>query len=298
MDNFNELPPGIYGRHGYFFGDWSESHAKYLSESRFPMVTLEGDWNDLSFLGGLGESIRWLRVINKSRQIKGVEQFGNLETLIVGFEPKNISPILEIPKLNSLEVVSKNLISFCSMGTLEKLKIVGAEDGNISVTNNTLRELDLISPHSNWLGCIGMLVSLESLTVYGAKGLQNIDFISGAKTLKVFMAESCHKLNDVRALSSLKSIQKISIVRCPIEELAGFHGNTSLQFLHVGGLPVRIKWDDLLSVKTLQRIVVYVCEDKSTEDEIVSAVRSLGRVIEKLSITGKKNKLVDVVLSA
>lgn len=298
MDNFNELPSGIYGRHGYFFGDWSESHAKYLSESKFPMVTLEGNWGDLSFLDGLGESIRWLRVINKSRQIKGVEKLGNLETLIVGFEPKNISSILEIPKLNSLEIVSKNLISFCSIGTLEKLKIVGAEDGNISVANNTLRELDLISPRSNWLGCVSMLVSLESLTVHGAKGLQNIDFISGAKALKIFMAESCHKLKDVQVLSSLKSIQKISIVRCPIDELGGFHGNTSLQFLHVGGFPIRIRWDDLLSVKTLQRIVVYICENNSTEDEIVSAVRSLGRVIEKLSITGKKNKLVDVVLSA
>lgn len=298
MNLFNELPIGVFGRHGYFSGGWSEHHARYMNEFKFPMVTLDGDWNDLLFLEGFGKSIRWLHIVNKKRRIEGIEHLQNLEILTVGFEPRNITPLFMLPKLKSLEIVSKDLGVLCSIDSLEKLKVTGAAIFGKNVLSKSLRQLELISPFPDVFESVGALESLESLSIFRAKELQSLDFLGNAKRLITFMAESCHDLINVDVLSSLESVQKISIVKCPVGELKRFCDGSSIKFLHIGGFPVRLKWGDLLSIRSLRRIAVYVCEDNSTEDEIVSSARSLNRSIEKLSIVGKKNKMVDIVLSS
>ena len=100
------------------------------------------------------------------------------------------------------------------------------------------------------------------------------------------------------AMSSLSSLQRISIVRCPVEKIHKFPENSELEMLHVGGFPVRLKWCDLFCIKSLRRVVVFVGNGISEEGIILSALGACDRTHEGINIIGGKNKTVDVRLAA
>jgi len=293
----NELAPGVFGRHGFFVGTWCDEHAKYLEDAQFPMVTMEGDWGDFSFFNTCGKSIRWLRVSNTKKILGGIRNLPNLEVLSVAYEPRDVESLLDLPKLKSLEVVSKNPGVLASGKSLERLVVTGAIDFDVRSKNHSLRELCLINPRADAFRDIYQFENLEVLEVFGAKTLDSLGFIEHNHSLKVLRIESCPRLVDASAMSSLRSLQRISIVRCPVEEIHKFSGGSELELLHVGGFPVKLKWRDIFCIKSLRRVVAFVGSDISEEGVILSALDACNRKHEKISIVGGKNKTVDVRLA-
>lgn len=293
----NELAPGVFGRHGFFVGAWCDEHAKYLEDAQFPMVTMEGDWGDLSFFNTCGKSIRWLRVSNTKKILGGIRNLPNLEVLSVAYEPRDVESLLDMPKLKSLEVVSKSPGALASSKSLERLVVTGAIDFDVRSKNHSLRELCLINPRIDVFRDIFRFENLETLEVFGAKTLDSLGFIERNHSLKVLRIESCPRLVDASAMSSLRSLHRVSIVRCPVKEIHKFPDDSELEMLHVGGFPVKLKWCDIFCIKSLRRVVVFVDGDISEENIILSALDACGRKHEKISIVGGKNRTVDVRLA-
>lgn len=298
INRSNELAPGVFGRHGFLVGEWCDEHAKYLEDAQFPMVTMEGDWGDFSFFNTCGRSIRWLRVSNVKKILGGIRNLPNLEVLSVAYEPRDIESLLDLPKLKNLEIVSKIPGVLASSRSLERLVVTGAISFDVRSENESLHELCLINPRIDAFRDISQFKNLEALEIFGAKELGSLGFLDRNHSLKTLRIESCPQLVDVSAMSSLRSLQRISIVRCPIGEIHKFSENSELEMLHVGGFPVTLKWCDIFCIKSLRRVVVLVDGDIADEGMILSALDACNRKHEKISIVGGKNKTVDVRLAA
>jgi hypothetical protein len=292
----NELPPGALGRHGFFVGEWSESLAKYLDEAQFLMATFEGSWGDCSFFQQHGKSIRWLRIVNTQKRLDGVRFLPALETLSVGFEPKDISPLLCARSLKALEIIAKKPGPLLCHSSLERLKLIGATEFRFECENHMLQSLHLVRPHLDSLRTIAPDRALQTLDVFGAKDLSSLDGVDSFPKLEVLGIETCSKLVDINHLAFAKSLRRLSIIRCPVTELPLLAAHPSLEFLHIGGRAIRVSWEDLFLCRSLHTIAILVPDELANAERVEDLAKNAGREIEELSILGGKEKFVKLKL--
>lgn len=293
----NELPPGAYGRHLFVVGEWSASVGAQLDAGLFPMATFEGSWGDCSFFETHGQSIRWLRIVNAQKKLDGLRFLARLEKLFVGFEPKDLAPIMKLPALRALEIIAKVPTQLLGHESLERLKISGATQLKIESENRTLRELLLDRPKFGSLQELQGLHSLKTLDIYSARGISDLDGVEQFPRLENLGIEACPQLTDLSNLVNAPSLRKLSVVRSPVSELPILANHPTLQFLHVGGHAVRAEWGDLFACRTLTYIAILVPQDQAFRNVITETAVNFGRTIDELTIVGGKDKFVTVKLA-
>lgn len=291
----NELPPGSYGRHLFVAGKWSGDVGRQLDEGSFPMVTFEGSWGDCSFFERHGASIKWLNIVNAQKTLGGVRFLSNLERLLVGFEPKDLSTVTTLDNLQVLEIFAKVPALLLSHPSIKRLKLSGAAEFDVQCQNDVLRELFLVRPKIDSLLELRGLRALENLDIYGAKGLSSLDGIEQFAKLEMLGIEACAHLKDLDQLASAKSLKKVSVVRSAVSELPTLAAHLSLQMLHIGGHPIQVDWDDLFACQSLNHIAVLAAR-AIDKDVVIAAAAGAGRTIAELTIIGGKHKFVTVIL--
>ena len=289
---FREMPPTDSGRHGAFYGKWTSQHEEFMSANQFPVVTLDGNWADCSFLEQFANTIRWLRLTNRDKSIDGVRHLTNLHTLIVGVEPKDHAPIMQLKCLLNLDMVSSAPGPLLSHPSIQKLALHGVKEIEIGRENPTLKDLKLDRVNLPSLELIESSVSLRSLDIYQAKLLTDLKHGSGLKQLEILRIESSKDLKSLDGIEEMRALRRVAIAKCAIERLPDLSTLQELELLQIGGGSINIEWDEIFCSRSIKEVLVNVPDRSADCDLIRASAERAGRTIQHCAISGGKVKCV------
>lgn len=164
---------------------------------------------------GHPEQLRYLDITGSQVSLQGIEQFSNLETLI----------------LNSDQIdEAKNLVSAKSLKAVSADMYDGSMDFSIFGMMPWLERLSISSENLRDLSFLSQLDGLKALHIeYGT--LLTLDPLRDCTELEELFVESCDELKDMSAVSALTGLKKLTLelpYGCPQPELGGLTGMKEL----------------------------------------------------------------------
>lgn len=211
--------------------------------------------------------------------LKGINQFENLETLYVDYsELDNIDALISLKRLRNLTLYcDETLTDFAVIGKLPELETLRLEAYGLKSTDfvrnlTHLKQLELKSCRMPMLSGLENCGALETLSVDSCEELKNLtalETLSGLQELALDVPYDCPEPD----LHSLTSLKKLSLSH--VEDCSYIENLTGLTELHLDGcaLPKSLDPTKLTSLNTLSVTFPYHSQAPSVIERFPSLER-------------------------
>ena len=184
-----------------------------------------GDWNDLSFLHGNEKKIKKLFIGSENCDWSVINEFYNLEELVIGGWLKTKLSFTKFTKLKVLDTYWNEGYTndIYDLPMLEKLSITGGNFISLKnfATYKSLKELEIVDSYK-LESCDGIceLKKLEKISFYGMRKLNDVNALGKLANLEMLILKGCNSLNHLRGLGESNSIRRLFLERC--KKLEGY----------------------------------------------------------------------------
>ena len=280
----------------HLWDKWSTRMAAFLEQTPPASLVLNGDWGDFSCFEPFADQVEKLVIDNAIKQPGSLACFRNLKVLVLKVRPKGNVPFDAFPNLEAasltwngpdmLEVFKRPAIRDVS------LQSFGDLDFSALPKNSGVKELYLPRPKSKSFRGIGALKHLEHLRVALASSLLELGGLDDLSNLNYLRLSDAKKVTSCQPLGKLDQLEWLSLADVgSSEEIDILKYMTSLVKLHLGGRPIKLDWDTILSLPRLCELSVYTPREGALEEEIAQHVaRQCGKELVKFECSGQRSK--------
>jgi len=287
---YHELYTSEFNRLSILWGISDEIIKRVLRFDYDRLDLQTGDWSNLSFLKDHIGRVKKLFIGSENCDWSIINEFYNLEELVIGGWFKTKLSFSKFTKLKVLDTYWNDGYSddIYDLPMLEKLSITGGDFVTMEMfaSYKNLRKLEVIDSYKlESVDGIEELDKLDEVSFYGIRKLNDIKALGQLKNLEMLVLEGCNKLYQLQGLSDSKSLKRLFIERCTgLRDYSFLKGNISntLEILTLIDLKIE-SLDDLSELSDLHLLSLMGSKIVDGDLNILFKLKNLKSVLLKNS---------------